>query len=472
MKMKMKNKLGKIGLFTKMFVMNSKLTLLLIIFFFIWGIFSFIITPKQYNPDIVAPAFNIITDFPGATVKEVDELLTKPMEDALMDIDGVDEVFTQSISGARSILTVKFFVGEDMEKSKIKLIQKLNDNMQLLPMGATAPYIKSIDPDNVPIITLALSSDKIDGIKLRELAFKLNNKIKLIKNTSNIEIKGGLKKEMSILIDPYKLNAYSISIAQIKKLIQANNLRSIGTGIKNDNKNIKLEVDGVIKNEEDLKNLILINQENNKVYLKDVAEIKDSYEEINSYSSLKLKNKGIMDVVYISIAKKKGTNIMKISKDVLDFLDSAKENIIPPYVDVHILRNEGLTASNEINKLVINLFQAIAIVAFILFLFLDKRPAFIVAIVIPLTLAIVFALGFLVGQTINRITLFALILSLGMLVDNATVVVENILRHIKKDKKSSIKNIVITAVDEVAAGLLMSTVTTVLALFQWLLLAV
>ena len=455
-------KLTIFGRIAKIFVMNEKLTLLLILFLFSWGIFSFILTPKQYNPDIVAPAFQVITEFPGATEKEVYELISKPMENVVMDIDGVDKVVSESRDGGVSILIVNFFVGEDIDSSKIKLQQKFNSNINLMPPGALTPFIKTIDPDNVPILVLGIKSSFFNQIELRKFAFYLRDKLKVIPNISNIEIKGGQKRQLSILIDPQKLNAYKISVLELEQLIKSHNIRVYNNEFESSDQQIYVEVDGVISNKESLEKLIVLSDKDKVIYLKDIANIEDRAEEISNFTSFQVKGSDIEDVVYLSIAKKKGSNIIKVSNDLLNFINN-DNNIIPNHISISILRNEGETASNEINGLIINLFQAILIVGFVLLIFLSSRPAFIVAIVIPLTLAVVFGSGFLVGQTINRITLFALILSLGLLVDSATVVVENILRHLKENEKVDDRQVVIKAVDEVGMGLFMSTVTTVFA---------
>lgn len=456
-------KLGIFGRIAKVFVMNEKLTLLLMIFLFSWGIFSFALTPKQYNPNIVAPAFQVITEFPGATENEIFELISKPMENVVMDIDGVDVVMSESHDGGVSILIIKFFVGEDMEESKIKLQQKFNSNMNLRPLGSSVPLIKTIDPDEVPILVLGIKSSFYNQIELRRFSLKLRDHLKVVPGIANIDIKGGQKRQLSIWIDPQKLNTYKISVLDLEGLIRRNNIRVLSSKFEDANQKFPIEVDGAIHQKEDLENLIVLADDERVIYLKDIADIQNGAGEIQHFTSLQKKGNPIEDVVYLSVAKKKGTNIIKVADDLLESLNEAKEELIPAHTSISILRNEGETASNEINGLIINLFQAIVIVGFILFLFLTKRPAFIVAIVIPLTLAVVFGAGFLAGQTINRITLFALILSLGLLVDNATVVVENILRNLKKDKNLNRQHIVIKAVDEVGMGLFMSTVTTVLA---------
>lgn len=474
-----KIKLGFAGKIAKLFVMNSRLSILLIISLFAWGIFSFMITPKQYNPEIVAPAFNVIVAFHGASSNEIYELVTKPLEDKIKDIKGVDEVMSRTYDGGQSVVTVKFFVGENMEDSKIKLVQKIGANMDLSPIGAEDPIIKDIDPDDVPAFVLGISSEKYSNIALRKIALDVRDEIKQIKDATNVEIHGGDRSELKIDLNPYELNAKNISVFEIYKALKESNLKMISGELKTPEEikpkdNIVVEVDASVRSVDDLKNIVLRTEGDHVIFLKDVANISEEAEELKKYVSFRKKNSLVeKNTVFISVAKKKGANISEVTNGILDKLEKLKKNQIPNGVDVDIVRDEGKTASEEVFALVINLLQAIFIVSFILFIFLGRRAAFIVAIAIPLVLASVFGVGYLAGQTINRITLFALILSLGLLVDNATVVVENAVRHIGKKQKnndedqSAVDNrqAVIMAVDEVGSGLLMSTITTLFAFF-------
>lgn len=496
-------KLGFAGRLAKLFVMNSRLSILLIITLFAWGILSFVITPKQYNPEIVAPAFNVIVDYPGASSEEAYELVTKPLEDKIADIDGVDDVMSSTYDGGRSIVTAKFFVGEDMEDSKIKLARKISGNLDSIPIGATAPIIKNINPNDVPVLVMALGSDSFSPVALRKIALDIRDELKLVDNTTNIEVHGGKREVLKIKLNPLELNAQNISVYEIYEALQRSNSKMISGELKTPvgtkaRDNILVTVDGEVSSVEDLRNMVLRTEGEHVVYLRDVAEIVEEAEETNNYLSFNKKDENFNNAVFISVAKKKGTNISSVTKRVLARLENYKKNKIPGDVKIDIVRDEGKTASEEVFGLVINLLQAIFIVSFILFIFLGKRAAFIVAIAIPLVLASVFGAGFLAGQTINRITLFALILSLGLLVDNATVVVENAVRHIKKKKSSKLHHLqkrtvsraeyskseegfnahstnlqinqdnrwaVIKAVDEVGVGLIMSTITTLFAFF-------
>lgn len=458
-------KLGFAGKLARIFVVNSKLSILLLLTMFIWGLLSFFITPKQYNPEIVAPAFQVITEFPGASSKEVEELLTKPIEDKVTDIKGVDEVVSQSIDGGVSLVTVKFYVGEDVEASKVKIIQKIYGNMDLKPIGANEPIIKDINPDDVPVIAIALTSDNLTGVELRSRGVKIENELKKIKNISNVNLVGGRTRQFNIVLNPGELTAKNISVSEIIEILKSNNLRLVSGELETGAKNVPIEIDGLITTSDDLAKTVLRVEGEHVVYLEDVADIMDGQSEITNYIKFASNESGRSEAVYISAAKKKGANASQVTGAVLKTMKHLEEQgIFDDDLNYTIVRDEGVTANEEIFGLVINLAQAILIVIIILLLFLGGRAAFVVAIAIPLVLSMVFGAGYLAGQTVNRITLFALILSLGLLVDNATVIVENIVRHLKKgdiDKKYP----VIRAVDEVGMGLVMSTVTTLLAFF-------
>ena len=458
-------KLGFAGKLARIFVVNSKLSILLLLTMFIWGLLSFFITPKQYNPEIVAPAFQVITEFPGASSKEVEELLTKPIEDKVTDIKGVDAVVSQSINGGVSLVTVKFYVGEDVEASKVKIIQKIYGNMDLKPVGASESIIKDIDPDNVPVIAIALMSDNLTSVELRNRGVEIENELKKIKNISNVNLVGGRIRQLNIILDSRELTAKNISVFEIIDILKKNNLRLASGDLETGSKNIPVEIDGLIMTRDDLAKTVLRIEDEHVVYLDDVAEIVDGQTETVDYLKFASIEQESQEAVYISAAKKKGSNASQITGAVLKTLENLEERgVFGDDLSYAIVRDEGATANEEIFGLVTNLAQAILIVTIILLIFLGGRAAFVVAIAIPLVLAMVFGAGYLAGQTVNRITLFALILSLGLLVDSATVIVENIVRHLKKgdiDKKYP----VIKAVDEVGMGLVMSTITTLLAFF-------
>ncbi|MDZ4385402.1 MAG: efflux RND transporter permease subunit, partial [Candidatus Moranbacteria bacterium] len=206
-----KNTVGISGRITRLFLNNRELSILSILIIAAWGIVSFVLMPKQYNPEIVAPAFIISTDLPNATSQEVFELVTRRMEDTIKEIPEVDEISSQSFSGGQSIVMVKFYVGSDLEKAKITLTQKMRDNAQLKPAGASDPVVQTMDPEDVPIISIGLTSDKFSEEALRKAAITISDNLKQVDGTSKIEIKGGRINNLNVNLEAGKLAALKIS---------------------------------------------------------------------------------------------------------------------------------------------------------------------------------------------------------------------------------------------------------------------
>lgn len=420
--MESEKKIGLAGKMAKVFIHNRQLGVLTIITLIFWGILSFVIMPKQYNPEIVAPAFNVITEFPGASSQEVYELITRPMEDKLKEISTVDKVMSQSIDGGVSVVTAQFYIGQNLEDAKVTLMQKLESNMEFKPMGAENPAIKAIDPDDVPIITLAITSSEYSEESLRKIAWDLGDQLKQIKDTSVVEVKGGRQKQLTISLDEGKMESFGISIDEIVRAIENNNLRLHAGDLKDDQNRFKVVIDGNIKNVQEAQKILLRQEEKSAIYLSDVADVSYDTGDIQNYTRFSQKDSYSGAAVYLSISKLKGSNAMTVSEQILERLDELKKDSIDSNISIEVVRNDGQVANEAVMSLTLNLFQAIAIVSLVLWFFLGWRSALVVSVAIPLTLASVFGVGNLAGQTINRITLFALILSLGLLVDSATVV--------------------------------------------------
>ncbi len=447
-----------------LFIRHRELGFLTFIGIFLWGLFSFVIMPKQYNPDITAPAFQIVTEFPGATSEEVYRLITKRMEDRLKEIPTVDKVMSQSFDGGASVVIVQFYIGEDLEKAKITLIDKLRSNMSDKPFGAKDPQIKAIDPDDVPIITLALTSPTLSPASLRTLADDLVDEFKKVKGTSVLSVIGGKKKELRVNLHPTQLAQNNLTVQRIIDTIRGNNMYVLAGNLTDKDNNFKVIIDGLLKTKTDLENIVIKQEGDSVIYLKDLADIKLADEDTKSATYFWQKGQKEEPAVYLAISKLKGTNATKISQAVKKKIkELQRRQIIPADVQIKTVRDEGQVAQEATMTLTYNLFSAIVIVAAILLMFLGWKSALIVLISIPLTLAMVFGIGNLAHQNINRITLFALILSLGMLVDAAIVVVENIFRLFRENPGKNRVRLIASAVSEVGPGLVLSTTTVTLA---------
>ena len=458
-----KENLGLAGRITRLFLKKKELSILAIVVVAIWGILSFILTPKQYNPEIVAPAFVITTDFPNADASEVYELITRPMEDKIAELTKIDNISSQSFPGGRSVVMVKFLVGSNLENAKVELNQKLQDNIALKPSGVANPVIQAVDPDDVPILDIGISSDSLSESSLRKLAFDVTDELKQVPGVSKSEIRGGRVNNLFVEPRAGELSAQNISLFEIIGAINgANNIFSVNP-LEGQERNPILDVSGNIRNVNDLKNLVLRQKNGAVLRLGDVADVTYGPGEITSYVALAQKNQNENPVVHIALSKLKGVNATTVSTDVLARLEKLKGTLISRDVKVSVLRDEGKVAGDEIGKLTFDLTKSIVVVAVLLMLFLGFRNAMMAAVSIPLVLLAVFGVGLLAGQTVNRITLFALILSLGLLVDDAIVVIENVARYFRLYPQENRVKLIVRAVDEVGGALALSTLTMAIA---------
>ncbi|MDB4303917.1 efflux RND transporter permease subunit [Desulfosarcina sp.] len=336
--------------------------------------------------------------------------------------------------------------------------------MQLRPLNVSEPSIVSIDPEDLPLKTLALYSDTLSAVELRKRAFRLREELKQIEGTSLIEIIGGRRREFQIFLDPQKMRDTKTSLNEINYALDNTSLlRDLGL-IKTDDTYYHVEVQEQVLTVEDIEDIVIASNIGQQLRIGDVARVVEGEEEHEDFVRFDTKEHSYEDAVYVAISKKKGENIVSISKKI----DAKVKEIqqLRDYVKdltIDVVKDEGRVANEEISRLGMNLLQAIGIVFIVLFSFLNYRAAIMVALSIPMTLLTVFGIGNLCGYSINRITLFALILSLGLLVDSATVVVENIVKNKTRFPDLSKLELISRSVAEVGAGLFLSTLTTVLA---------
>jgi multidrug efflux pump subunit AcrB len=456
-------KLNLAGKMARLFVTNRELNILSILFIIVWGISSFIIMPKAYNPEIVAPAFIITTDFPGSTANQVQELVTRPMEDVVSELPRIDQIISHSFDGGRSVVMVQFVVGTPADQAKISLSQKLRDNLYQKPINASEPSIVTMDPDDVPIISIAITSSERSPEALRNLAFDLADQLKLVDGSSKISVSGGRQNNLQIELNAEKISQYHLAISDVVSVLQSTNGIYTTEKLKDTASSITLRINGSITSKEDAEKIAIIPNTAKPVLLSDIAEITEGPGEIASDIRLTEKDGIAKEAAYVSIAKLKGANITSVTTAVREKLDEIKKQKEFSAVDFSILRDDGEIAHEEIFTLTKHLTISILIVVIILMAFLGFRNALIVAIAIPLTLLASFGVGLLAGQTINRITLFALILALGLLVDDAIVIIENVHRTIKNNPEGNKSDLIIEAVNEVGMGVFMSTITILFA---------
>ncbi|MBC6477675.1 MAG: efflux RND transporter permease subunit [Hormoscilla sp. GM7CHS1pb] len=464
------------------YFINSQVTILLIAALLAFGFMAVLFTPKEENPQIVVPVADIYLSYPGAPVEVVEKTLTTPVEAKIREVTGVEHIYSASSnSGAR--ITVQFFVGQNWEESLFKLQNQLFSYQdQLLPPGVTY-IIKPISVDDVPIVTLTLTGEHYTDNQLRRVGERLLADLRSVPNTANLTITGGQPRTIVIDIDPDRLAGYRLSLLAIAGELERENVQLPAGDISLGKNRLFIQGGNLFQSLADVKNTIIgFGAENSPIYLEDAATVKDDFGDRTTISRINYRQDA--DITYshpdpdltprgpfitqpaitLGITKKPGTNAVKVARDILKRVEELKTQL-PPGVEIAVTRNDGVTASGAVKDLYRSLFLAIVIVVALLIPFLGWRSAAIVAFVIPLTLAGTLGVGWLAGQTINRITLFALILTLGTLVDDAIAITENIHRRFEQPGMNFAQKAqeAIAAVSELGSPVILSTITVILA---------
>ncbi len=446
---------------------KSKLTPLIVIASLVLGIFAVIVTPREEEPQILVPMMDVFVRYPGASAKETEDRVTIPMAEILWEIKGVEYIYTMSKPGL-SIATVRFYVGENMEDSIVKLYNKLLSNYDRIPPGVSEPLVKPKSIDDVPILTFTLWSDRYGGYELRRIAHEVADELNKDKDVSEFRITGGQKRQVRIILDPARLRGYNITPLKIAAVLEKANFLTPSGAFPSENVEYVVETGGFLKNAEEVGSVVVDASNGRPVYLRDIAEITDGAEEPSDYVFMGLgpaserKGSGLFEAVTISIAKKKGTNATHIAERAHEKIEALKGDIIPSGVEIVTTRNYGDTAKEKSDELLKHMFIAALSVTLLIALALGWRESIVVLVAIPVTLALTIFVTYMFGYTLNRVTLFALIFSIGILVDDAIVVVENIYRHFIigiVDIGTAVK-----AVDEVGNPTILATFTVIAAL--------
>jgi len=446
---------------------KSKLTPLIVISSLVIGLFAVIVTPREEEPQIIVPMIDVFVFYPGASSKEVEERVTKPMGKLLWEIKGVEYIYTMSKPGM-STAVVRFYVGEDMEDSIVKLYNKLMSNYDKIPPGVSEPFVKPKSIDDVPILTFTLWSDKYGGYELRRIALEVADELKKDKDISEFHVIGGQRRQVRIDLEPSRLRAYNVSPLHITDMLQKANFTLPSGAFPSNNQEFIVDTGGFLKDSEEVGNIVVSVFNGRPVYLRDVAEITDAPEEPSSYVFMgfgpasKREKNGLYEAVTIAIAKKKGTNATHIAERMGEKIESLRGNAIPAGVGIETTRNYGDTAKEKSDELLKHMLIAALSVTLLIAIALGWRESIVVAVAVPVTLALTIFVSYVYGYTLNRVTLFALIFSIGILVDDAIVVVENIHRHFKMGKVAP--ETAVLAVDEVGNPTILATFTVIAAL--------
>jgi multidrug efflux pump subunit AcrB len=458
-------RLGPAGRFAQAWI-SSKLTPLLICGALLIGAFAVWKLPREEEPQIIVPMIDVFVQMPGASAHEVEERVTRPMEKLLWEIPGVEYIYSTSSPGS-SMAIVRFYVGQDEEKSIVRLNQKLLANFDLIPAGASQPLVKPRSIDDVPILALTLSSRRYNDFDLRRIAAQLDDVIKQAPDVSAVTLIGGQRREVRIVLDPAKLAAYQISPLQVAGALGLSNRRLPSGQFESGNREYLLETGEFLRTSEDVRNVVVGVSGDRPVFVRNVAEVVDGGAEPTEYVRMvNAASKESLPAVTIAIAKRKGTNAVEVAKRVLSRIEPLKGTVIPADVQLDITRQYGETAAEKSNELLLHMLIAVISVSFLIAITLGRRESLIVFLAIPVTLALTLAVFYLYGYTLNRITLFALIFSIGILVDDAIVVVENIVRHwrMPANRARPPYEVAIEAVDEVGNPTILATLTVVAAI--------
>lgn len=461
----MTNKTGIAGRIAAAFI-NSKLTPLIIITSLLLGLFAVYVTPREEEPQIVVPMIDVFTPLPGASPSEVEERITKPLEKKLSEIPGVEYVYSTSKPGM-SVIIVRYLVSQEMEKSIVNLYNKVMSNTEMLPPGAGQPLVKPRSIDDVPILSLTLSSATYDASQLRKVAATVNDEVKQVGQVAESRLIGGMRRQLRVILDMGQLASRGLSPSGVMAAIQSANASLSSGSFQRGNREMAVETGQFIQSADDLRRVVVATPGGRPVYLADVAQIVDGPEEPLNYVFFGKPGTGIAPAVTISVAKRKGANATWVSEEVLKKVESMKGRAIPRDVQVTVTRNYGVTAKEKSDELLKHMFIATMSVTLLIALFLGLREAGIVAIAIPVTLALTILVFYLYGYTLNRVTLFALIFSIGILVDDAIVVVENIHRYVSGSaggEALTLKEAAIKAVDEVGNPTILATFAVIASL--------
>jgi multidrug efflux pump subunit AcrB len=457
--------LGPAGRFAQAWI-SSKLTPLLIAAALLVGAFAVWKLPREEEPQIIVPMIDVMVEMPGASAREVEERVTKPMEKLLWEIPGVEYIYSTSSPGS-SLAIVRFYVGQDEQKSIVRLNQKMQANFDLIPPGCSQPLVKPRSIDDVPILALTLSSPRYGDFELRRIAAQLDDAIKQVPDVSAVSLIGGQRREIRIVLDQSKLAAYSLSPLQVAGALGMSNRRLPSGQFSSGNREYVLETGEFLRTAEDVRSVVVAVSNDKPVYVRNVAEAIDGGEEPTEYvRTADAGPRQFLPAVTLAVSKRKGTNAVTVAGNVLRRIEPLKGTVIPPDVKVDITRNYGETAAEKSNELLFHMLIAVVSVSLLIAITLGFRESLIVFIAIPVTLALTLAVFYLYGYTLNRITLFALIFSIGILVDDAIVVVENIVRHwrMPANRERPSSDVAIEAVDEVGNPTILATLTVVAAI--------
>jgi multidrug efflux pump subunit AcrB len=461
--------LGLTARLVKLFLL-SKLPTIIIIVSLLAGAAALLYTPREEDPQIKVPMVDILIRFPGASPPEVENLVVINLEKKLWEMEGLEDLYSQA-RDSFAVVTAKFKVGENLETSLFKVYNKVFSNIDQVPSGVTGWVVKPMNINDVPIVTLTLYSETADDYELRRVADELLHRLQSIPDTARSYVVAGRRRVVRVLPDPVRLAGHNLDLAALVQALEVSNVNLPAGHFSRQDREYLVEAGPFLKSADEVADLLVGLHQGKPVYLKDVASIIDGPEEPVALSRIAFgpaagphgaERGKFYPAVTMAFAKRTGTNAVTVAEGLLRKVDELKREVIPPNIKIQVTRDYGATANEKVNELIRELLIAVLSITVLLSVFLGWREALIVALAVPLTLAITLTGNMLFGYTINRVTLFALILSLGLLVDDPIIDVENIHRHFQMRDHPPLEATLV-AVDEVRAPTILATFAVIIS---------
>lgn len=451
---------------------RSKLTILLMVAGLLLGAYAVMMIPREEEPQIKVPMLDIFVGYPGATPKEVENRVTAPMEKIISNIKGVEHVYSTSMNGQAAII-VQFIVGEDIERSQVKLYSELMKNMDKMPPGVTTPMLKSRGIDDVPIFSLTFWSEKYNSAQLRQIANQVGAELKKIPDVSTVNVTGGRSKELQVILDKEKMTALHVDIQTVQQMISAQNVQMHSGTLRIQDTAFAVQTGNFLASKEDVENLIVGTAGQQPVFLKQFAKVREGYEMPSNYVSFGYGKAAVKDqqlfpstypAVTLSVCKKSGSDAMQLAEKMETRLGGLNKTLIPSEVHTTITRNNGESASEKVSELLMHLAIAIVAVTVFVMLAMGWRGGMVVFLSVPVTFALTLVAYYFLNYTLNRITLFALVFIVGIVVDDSIIIAENMHRHFKM-KRLPFLQAAIYSINEVGNPTILATFTVMAAVF-------
>ena len=452
--------------------LTGKNAFLFLVFALCIGAASIMLTAREEEPQIVVPMADVYVQAPGASAQEIEKLVASPLERMLWQIDGVEYVYSTSRRNS-ALVTVRFYVGEDREESLVKLHNAIMKNTDLAPSIVSSWVVKPVEIDDVPIVMLTLYSKQYGDHELRRMAEELFQRLAAVEDVSQVSIVGGRSREVRVELQPERMTGLHVSPAEIIDALQAADASVTAGSLDAENREYVVTADSFLRSANEVADLVVGVFDEKPVYLRDVAKVVDGPEERSTYSRIRFSERKLQEskgklqaegysAVTLALSKKKGTNAVNVADNIINEMHSLQKDVLPDGVQVEVTRNYGETAQTKVSELFNSLFFAILTVVVLLAMTLGWREALVVAMAVPVSFSLALFVNYLFGYTINRVTLFALILSLGLVVDDPITNVDNIQRHILAGKRNPL-NATLYAVKEVLPPVIMSTLAIIIS---------